>query len=70
MLVLTRRVGEEIVIDGDIRVMVTAAQGKQVRLGITAPPSVCIDRLEVHELREEFAVDWQQSSPADASLQH
>jgi carbon storage regulator len=47
MLVLTRRVGEEIVIDGTIRVRVVMAKGQAVRLGITAPPSVPVVRLEL-----------------------
>jgi carbon storage regulator len=47
MLVLTRRVGEEIVIAGDIRVTVVAVNGQRVRLGITAPPSVAVVRLEL-----------------------
>jgi len=49
MLVLTRRVGEEIVIDGAIRVTVVALKGENVRLGVTAPASVRVDRKEVHE---------------------
>ncbi|MBM3996274.1 MAG: carbon storage regulator [Planctomycetes bacterium] len=55
MLVLTRRVGEEIVIDGNIRVVVVAVKGDRIRLGITAPPSVPVDRKEVHDRRSEFA---------------
>lgn len=51
MLVLSRRVGEEIVIDTAIRVTVVAVRGSRVRLGITAPVSVAVDRLEVHERR-------------------
>jgi carbon storage regulator len=51
MLVLSRRLGEEIVIDGHIRVTVVEVRGNQVRLGITAPPSVGVDRAEVHERR-------------------
>jgi carbon storage regulator len=56
MLVLTRRVGEEIVIDGDIRITVTGVQGEKVRIGVTAPESVRVDRREVHLRRKEFAV--------------
>lgn len=52
MLVLTRRLGQEIVIDGRIRIQVTAVQGDRVRLGITAPKDVLVDRAEVHECRE------------------
>jgi carbon storage regulator len=57
MLVLTRRLGEEIVIDGDIRVTVVAIKGNQVRLGITAPKCVTVDRAEVHQRRDEFLVE-------------
>ena len=54
MLVLSRRVGEEIVIDGDIRVTIVAVRGDRVRVGITAPPSVPVDRQEIHQRRVEF----------------
>jgi carbon storage regulator len=47
MLVLTRRIGEEIVIAGNIRVKVVAVQGHQVRLGIMAPSSVPVWRMEL-----------------------
>jgi carbon storage regulator len=51
MLVLSRRVGEVIVIDGDIRITVVLVQGQKVRIGIEAPPHVPVDRQEVHERR-------------------
>lgn len=54
MLVLTRRLGEEIVIADNVRVKVVAVQGDRVRLGIAAPKSVAVDRLEVHQRRAEF----------------
>jgi carbon storage regulator len=47
MLVLTRRVGEEIVIGENIRVAVVLVRGHTVRLGISAPTSVRIARLEL-----------------------
>jgi len=65
MLVLTRRVGEEIVINGNIKVIVTAVKGDKVRLGIIAPPSVPVDRKEVHERRAEFECDWMQPTLAN-----
>jgi carbon storage regulator len=54
MLVLTRRPGEEIVIDGDIRVTVVSVQGDRIRIGIMAPPSILVDRAEIHERRKQF----------------
>ena len=47
MLVLSRRVGEEIVIGGNIRVTVVSVEGGKVRLGVTAPASVPVHRKEV-----------------------
>lgn len=47
MLVLTRRIGEEIVIAGNIRIMVVATNGQRVRLGFTAPLSISVARSEL-----------------------
>ena len=47
MLILTRRVGEAIVIDEDITVTVLGVKGNQVRVGITAPDEVPIVRSEL-----------------------
>jgi carbon storage regulator len=47
MLVLTRRMGEEIVIADEIRVKVASVYGQRVRLGITAPASVSVARMEL-----------------------
>ena len=55
MLVLTRKVGEEIVIGGDIRVVVTGVKGDRVRIGVVAPSDVRVDREEVHRRVQEFA---------------
>jgi carbon storage regulator CsrA len=49
MLVLSRKVGEAIVIDGGIVVRVAEVQGGRVRLAIDAPRSTRIDREEVHD---------------------
>jgi carbon storage regulator len=48
-LVLKRRVGERIVIDGDIFVEVAAIQGGTVKLRIVAPDDVEVDREEIAE---------------------
>lgn len=57
MLVLTRKLGEEIVIDGHIRITIVAVKGDRVRVGVTAPSGVRIDRDEVHRRICEFADD-------------
>jgi len=54
MLVLSRRIGEEIVISGNIRVKIVAIQGNRVRLGIVAPEEVTVHRDEIHRQRMEF----------------
>lgn len=47
MLVLTRKVGEQIVISDEIRVTVLQVRGNRVRLGIEAPAHVSIQRQEM-----------------------
>jgi carbon storage regulator len=44
MLVLSRKVGEEVIIDGEIRISIVRVRGNRVRLGIQAPADVCIRR--------------------------
>lgn len=49
MLLLTRRAGETIVIGDNIVVTVVAVNGNQVRIGVTAPKDVRVDRLEIRD---------------------
>jgi carbon storage regulator len=51
MLVLSRRLGEQVVINDSITVTVLAIEDARIRLGFEAPPGVRIDRREVHERR-------------------
>lgn len=54
MLILSRRAGDAIVIDGGIRVVILACDKRGVRVGIEAPPSVSIVREEiVHQIAAE-----------------
>jgi carbon storage regulator len=57
MLVLTRKAGETIVIDGCISVTVTAIDRNKVRIGISAPPDVRVDRAEVRERMQQFSFE-------------
>ena len=54
MLVLTRKVGQDIIIGDNIRITITQIKGDKVRIGIDAPPQVTVDRQEVHERRRDF----------------
>lgn len=49
MLVLTRRIGETIMIDDDISVTVLGVKGNQVRIGVNAPKGVAVHREEIYQ---------------------
>ena len=49
MLILTRRVGESVVIGEDVTVTVLGVKGNQVRIGINAPKTVAVHREEIFE---------------------
>jgi carbon storage regulator len=49
MLILTRRVGETVVIGDDVDVTVLGVKGSQVRLGVKAPRDITVHREEIYE---------------------
>ena len=54
MLILTRRVGENLMIGDEVTVTVLSIKGKQVRLGIAAPKDVAVHREEIyHKIQAE-----------------
>jgi carbon storage regulator len=61
MLVLRRKVGERIILDGVISVSVLAVEGERVKIGITAPAEVAIVR---EELLKSAAGGPSESAPA------
>ena len=57
MLILTRRVGETLMIGDQVTVTVLAVQGRQVKVGISAPRSVAVHRKEVFERIQREATE-------------
>ncbi len=65
MLVLTRKLGESIAIDDNIKIVVVQIKGKQVRLGIKAPKETKIHREEVYQAIQDQNTEASKSSPSD-----
>lgn len=53
MLILTRRVGETLMIGDDVTITVLGIKGHQVRLGINAPKEVSVHREEIYQRIQE-----------------
>lgn len=54
MLILTRKVGESVIIGDDVRLTVLSAKGNQIRLGVQAPKEISVHREEIfNRINEE-----------------
>jgi len=69
MLVLTRRIGERIIVGQNINITVVSMKGGRVRIGIEAPPSVTVDRQEVHDRLTAWRQATVDSAVADDAVQ-
>ncbi len=49
MLILTRRVGESLMIGDEVKVTILAIKGQQVRVGVQAPNTIAVHRKEIYE---------------------
>ena len=65
MLILTRRVGETVMVGDDVTITILGVKGNQVRVGINAPKSVAVHREEIYErIKREQALGGQPAANA------
>ncbi|MBF8222334.1 MULTISPECIES: carbon storage regulator CsrA [Halomonadaceae] len=63
MLILTRRVGETLMIGDDITVTVLGVKGNQVRIGVNAPKDVAVHREEIYQRIQRERADDDEGNP-------
>lgn len=66
MLILTRRVGETLVIGDEVTVTVLGVKGNQVRIGVNAPKEVSVHRQEIYDRIKQEQADAGEA-PGDVS---
>lgn len=65
MLILTRKLGESIAIGDDIKITLLESKGKQIKIGIDAPPHVAVHREEIYKIIHEQNVQAAEFGSAD-----
>ena len=66
MLILTRRIGETLMVGDDVTITVLGVKGNQVRIGVNAPKDVAVHREEIYErIQSEKAGNDTENAPSD-----
>ena len=65
MLILTRRIGEAIVVGNNIKVTVLNIKGCQIRIGVDAPKDVAVHREEIYQRIQEKLANQYRGNPTN-----
>ncbi|BCD98243.1 carbon storage regulator CsrA [Marinagarivorans cellulosilyticus] len=67
MLILTRRIGETLMVGDDVTVTVLGVKGNQVRIGVNAPKEIAVHREEIYQrIQREKALQDQAPEPGNS----
>ncbi len=63
MLILTRKIGESVIINEDITVTVLGIKGNQIRIGVDAPRHVSVHREEIYQRVKKEELEEEEATP-------